>query len=200
MSSSSQAARASTDEGAVTDDERLASALEATASGDRSAFSTVYDMTAPRVLGLCRRILVDPHMSEEVAQEVFLEIWQTSSRFDAERGRGLTWILTMAHRRAIDRVRASQSSRDRDLRIGIRDFGEEVPGVESDVETSLEFERARVAMGRLTPLQREVLDLAYFGGLTQSEIAERLDTPIGTIKTRMRDALIRLRGLLGETR
>jgi RNA polymerase sigma-70 factor (ECF subfamily) len=200
MSSSSQAARTSTDEGAVTDDERLAAALEATASGDRSAFSTVYDMTAPRVLGLCRRILIDPHMSEEVAQEVFLEIWQTSSRFDAERGRGLTWILTMAHRRAIDRVRASQSSRDRDLRIGIRDFGEEVPGVESDVETALEFERARAAMGRLTPLQREVLDLAYFGGLTQSEIADRLDTPIGTVKTRMRDALIRLRGLLGETR
>jgi RNA polymerase sigma-70 factor, ECF subfamily len=184
----------------VADDERSALALEATASCDRSAFSTVYDLTAPRVLGLCRRILIDPHMSEEVAQEVFLEIWQTSSRFDAERGRGLTWILTMAHRRAIDRVRATQSSRDRDLRIGIRDFDEEVPGVESDVETSLEIERARSAMGRLTPLQREVLDLAYFGGLTQSEIAERLGTPIGTVKTRMRDALIRLRGLLGETR
>ncbi|RKR73378.1 ECF RNA polymerase sigma factor SigK [Frondihabitans australicus] len=183
-----------------TGDDVLTTALQAVAGGDRGAFETVYELTASRVLGLCRRILIDPALSEEVSQEVFLEIWQTSSRFDQERGRALTWILTMAHRRAIDRVRASQSSRDRDLRIGIRDFHEEAPSVEGDVETSLEYARASAAMTELSAVQREAVELAYFGGLTQAEIAARTGVPIGTVKTRLRDALIRLRGLLGDSR
>jgi RNA polymerase sigma-70 factor (ECF subfamily) len=183
-----------------TSEDPLRTSLLAVASGDRAAFSTVYDLMAGRVYGLCRRILIDTHQAEEVTQEVFLEVWQTAPRFDPARGRAASWITTITHRRAVDRVRASQSSHDRDLRIGIRDFDEVQPGVEADVETSLEYQRAREAMSRLTDRQREVLELAYFGGLTQTEIADRLNVPVGTIKTRTRDALIRLRGLLGETR
>jgi RNA polymerase sigma-70 factor, ECF subfamily len=183
-----------------TDDERLRAALVAVATGDRRAFADTYDALAGRVLGLCRRVLVDAHQAEEVTQEVFLEVWQTAARYDPDRGSASGWILTMAHRRAIDRVRASQSAHDRDLRVGIRDFDDVQPGVEQDVETTVEVERVRHAMRSLSEAQRTALDLAYFGGLSQSEIATRLDVPIGTVKTRMRDALIRLRGLLGETR
>lgn len=183
-----------------TSEDPLRTSLVAVASGDRAAFSTMYDLMAGRVYGLCRRILIDTHQAEEVTQEVFLEVWQTAPRFDPARGRAASWITTIAHRRAVDRVRASQSSHDRDLRIGIRDFDEVSPGVEEDVETSMEFRRARDAMAQLSDRQREVLELAYFGGLTQTEIADRLSVPVGTIKTRTRDALIRLRGLLGETR
>ena len=96
--------------------------LERVAVGDKSAFSDLYDQFAPRVLGLIKRLLIDHAQSEEVAQEVFLEIWQSASRFDAKKGGASTWILTMAHRRAVDRIRASQSSRDRDTKIGIRDL------------------------------------------------------------------------------
>ena len=183
-----------------TSEDPLRTSLVAVASGDRAAFSTMYDLMAGRVYGLCRRILIDTHQAEEVTQEVFLAVWQTAPRFDPARGRAASWITTIAHRRAVDRVRASQSSHDRDLRIGIRDFDEVSPGVEADVETSMEFRRARDAMAQLSDRQREVLELAYFGGLTQTEIADRLSVPVGTIKTRTRDALIRLRGLLGETR
>jgi RNA polymerase sigma-70 factor, ECF subfamily len=182
------------------DDLRLRDALTATATGDRAAFATVYDLMAGRVFGLSRRVLIDAHQAEEVTQEVFLEIWQHAGRFDPERGRAATWVMTVAHRRAVDRVRSSQSSHDRDLKIGIRDFDDVQPGVEQDVETSLEVDRARAAMRQLSEYQRESLELAYFGGLTQSEIATRLDVPLGTVKTRMRDGLIRLRTLLGETR
>jgi RNA polymerase sigma-70 factor, ECF subfamily len=183
-----------------TSEEQLRSALVAVASGDRAAFSTVYDVMAGRVYGLCRRILIDTHQAEEVTQEVFLEIWQTAPRFDPDRGRAASWISTVAHRRAVDRVRSSQSAHDRDLRVGIRDFDEVGPGVEADVETSIEYQRARTAMAQLTDRQREVLELAYFGGYTQTEIADRLAVPVGTIKTRTRDALIKLRGLLGDER
>jgi RNA polymerase sigma-70 factor (ECF subfamily) len=181
-------------------DRLLDAALVSVAGGDRDGFGTLYDQLAGRVHGLCRRILVDAHQAEEVTQEVFLEVWQNAGRFDPERGRAAAWVLTMAHRRAIDRVRASQSSRDRDLRVGIRDFDDVDPGVEQDVETAIEMQRARTAMEQLTATQRQTLELAYFGGLTQSEIASRLDVPIGTVKTRTRDALIRLRTLMGETR
>jgi RNA polymerase sigma-70 factor, ECF subfamily len=181
-------------------DDPVRDALVAVAAGSRDAFATVYDVMAGRVYGLCRRILIDTHQAEEVTQEVFLEVWQTASRFDPDRGKATSWITTMAHRRAIDRVRSAQSARDRDIRIGIRDFDEVQPGVETDVETSMEFQRARGAMRQLSALQQEVLELAYFGGLTQTEIADRLTVPVGTVKTRTRDALIRLRGLMGDNR
>jgi RNA polymerase sigma-70 factor (ECF subfamily) len=174
-----------------------ASLLALVAQGDRIAFAELYDTTAPRVLGLIRRILIDHAQSEEVAQEVFLEIWQSAGRFEPNRGSATTWILTMAHRRAIDRIRSSQAGRDRDLRVGVRDFSPEVDDVSEQAEIRLENERVRRAMARLTELQRQAITLAYYEGLTHTEIAQRLGIPLGTVKTRLRDGMIRLRDEMG---
>lgn len=177
--------------------EVISALLGRVAGGDQGAFAELYDATAPRVLGLIRRVLIDPAQSEEVAQEVFLEIWQTAPRFDSTRGAAMTWIMTMAHRRAIDRIRSSQSGRDRDVAIGIRDLATPYDDVAETVETSVEHERVTVAMARLSELQREAVSLAYYGGLTQTEVAERLKVPLGTVKTRIRDGMLRLRTELG---
>lgn len=167
------------------------------ADGDQGAFGELYDQLAPRVLGLVRRILVDFAQSEEVTQEVFLEIWQNAARYDSNKGGAVTWILTMAHRRAVDRVRASQSSRVRDTRIGIRDLPTDYDQVAESVEITVEHERVEKALSRLTDLQRQAITLAYYGGFSHSEVAEQLSIPIGTVKTRLRDGMIRLRDELG---
>lgn len=167
------------------------------AQGDEGAFGELYDRMAPRVLGLVRRLLVDPSQSEEVTQEIFLEIWQTATRYEAQRGGASTWILTMAHRRAVDRIRSSQASRDRDIKIGIRDLAVAYDEVSETVGVRIEHERVEKAMSRLTELQRQAISLAYYGGLSQSEVAERLQIPLGTVKTRLRDGMIRLRDELG---
>jgi len=171
--------------------------LTAVASGDRRAFAELYDRTAPRVLGLIKRLLIDHSQSEEVAQEVFLEIWQNATRYEPGKGSAVTWMLTMAHRRAVDRVRASQSSRDRDVKIGIRDFEPGFDQVSESVEVRVEHDRVTRALARLTELQRQAVKLAYYGGLSHSEIAAHLSIPIGTVKTRLRDGMIRLRDELG---
>jgi RNA polymerase sigma-70 factor (ECF subfamily) len=171
--------------------------LAQVAEGSQEAFSELYDQLAPRVFGLVRRLLKDFAQSEEVAQEVFLEIWQTASRYDPTKGGASTWILTMAHRRAVDRVRASQSSRNRDTRIGIRDFPTAYDSVAESVEITVEHERVAEAMSRLTELQRQAITLAYYGGFSHSEVAEQLHVPVGTVKTRLRDGMIRLRDELG---
>lgn len=176
---------------------RLQNLLARTATGDKLAFSDLYDEVAPRVFGLVRRLLVDHSQSEEVTQEIFLEIWQTASRFDPNKGGATTWILTMAHRRAVDRVRASQSSRDRDVKIGIRDYQNDYDNVSTSVEVKVEHERVEKAMGRLTELQRQAIQLSYYGGYSNSEVAEILSVPIGTVKTRIRDGMIRLRDEMG---
>ncbi|MEC5175350.1 RNA polymerase sigma-70 factor (ECF subfamily) [Cryobacterium sp. MP_M5] len=167
------------------------------AQGDEAAFGDLYDQMAPRVLGLVKRLLVDHAQSEEVTQEIFLEIWQSASRYEAARGGASTWILTMAHRRAVDRIRSSQAGRDRDTKIGIRDLAVEYDNVSETVETRIEHERVEKAMSRLTELQRQAISLAYYGGLSHSEVAERLHIPLGTVKTRLRDGMIRLRDELG---
>jgi len=173
--------------------------LERVSIGDQAAFSELYDEVSPRVFGLVKRLLVDHSQSEEVTQEIFLEIWQSASRFDPNKGGASTWILTMAHRRAVDRVRASQSSRDRDIRIGIRDRDSEYDHVSESVEVKFEHERVERAMERLTELQRQAITLSYYGGYTNSEVSEMLSVPIGTIKTRIRDGMIRLRDELDVT-
>ena len=169
------------------------------AQGDRDAFAVLYDRTSPRVFGLVKRLLRDHAQSEEVTQEVYLEIWQTATRYEPAKGGGIGWMLTMAHRRAVDRVRASQASRDRDARVGIRDYAREFDSVAERVEIVLESSRVKVALGRLTELQREAVVLAYFGGYSHSEVAALLRIPIGTVKTRLRDGMIRLRDELGVT-
>jgi RNA polymerase sigma-70 factor (ECF subfamily) len=173
--------------------------LDLIAQGDQEAFSELYDRTAPRVLGLVKRVLVDHAQSEEVTQEVFLEIWRTATRFEAHRGSAMSWILTMSHRRAVDRVRSSQAGHDRDERIGLRDIEPDYDGVSETVEIRIEHERVKRAMAQLTALQREAISLAYYGGYSHSEIAGILSIPIGTVKTRLRDGMIRLRDELGVT-
>jgi RNA polymerase sigma-70 factor (ECF subfamily) len=173
--------------------------LQRVAGGDQRAFAELYDRTSPRLFGLVKRLLRDHAQSEEVTQEVYLEIWQTATRYEPSKGGGIAWMLTMAHRRAVDRVRASQSSRDRDARVGIRDYAPEFDSVAERIEIVLESERVKTAMGRLTELQREAVTLAYFGGYSHSEVAALLRIPIGTVKTRLRDGMIRLRDELGVT-
>jgi RNA polymerase sigma-70 factor (ECF subfamily) len=186
------------DDGSVPVD-HVGELLVRTASGDRTAFAELYDVLSPRVFGLILRVLVDRAQSEEVLQEVFLEVWQSASRFSPNKGQGRTWVLTMAHRRAVDRVRASQSSTDRDVRAGFRDLGVPHDGVSEQVELRIEGTKVVQALKQLPDAQREALTLAYYGGYSQSEIAALIGAPLGTVKTRMRDGLSRLRSSMGVT-
>jgi RNA polymerase sigma-70 factor (ECF subfamily) len=167
------------------------------AAGDQVAFAELYDQCSGRVFGLVRRLLKDSAQSEEVTQEIFLEVWQTATRYDQGKGSAATWILTMAHRRAVDRIRSSQSTRDRDQRIGLRDLEPDYDLVSESVEIRVENERVAQALRRLTELQRQAVTLAYYGGYSHSEVAQMLKVPIGTVKTRLRDGMIRLRDELG---
>lgn len=176
---------------------RLDPLLLRVAKGDQVAFAEVYDAVAPGVFGLARRVLRQAEHAEEVAQEVLLEVWQQAPRFDPGRGTGFAWVMTIAHRRAVDRVRSAQSATDRELRVAQASHEREHDEVAEAVEQRLEAESLRRCMDSLTSVQRESVTLAFFGGLTYPEVASRLETPLGTIKTRMRDGLIRLRDCLG---
>jgi RNA polymerase sigma-70 factor (ECF subfamily) len=173
--------------------------LVAVARGDHASFEALYDRTASKVFGLVRRVVRDAAQAEEVAQEVFLEVWRSAPAYDASRGRGETWVLTIAHRRAVDRVRSAQAATDRDLRAARREVERDYDVVSETVEARLESEAVREALGSLTALQRQAVQLAYYGGYTHSEIAVVLGVPLGTVKTRIRDGLIRLRDAMGVT-
>lgn len=191
-SSSSRTPRAR--QGAVLDD-----LLGEVARGDEIAFSALYDKMSPAVFGLARRVVRDPARAEEVAQEVFLQVWQNATRFDSDRGAAKTWILTLAHRRAVDVVRRDQSSSDREQRYDWLS-GPDHDAVAEEVGTRLEHEQVRRCLGTLTDLQREAITLAYYGGYTYVEVSTLLEANSATVKTRMRDGLIRLRDCLGVTR
>lgn len=170
------------------------------ALGDESAFAALYDQLSGRIYGLVLRVMRDPAQSEEVTQEVFVEIWRTASRYQRDRGSVLAWSMTLAHRRAVDRVRSVQSSTDRENRIAIRDQERPFDVVADEVAGRLERQQVRRCLDTLTPLQHESVSLAYYQGYTYGEVARLLDTPLGTIKTRLRDGLIRLRDCLGVAR
>ena len=175
----------------------LDSLLTLVARGDQDAFETVYDRMAGPVFGVIRRVLRDPAQSEEVAQEVLLEVWRTASRFDRARGSAATWVLTIAHRRAIDRVRSETAAAEREQRSAAAPPPAALDEVAETVEASLEAERVRRCMDGLTELQRESITLAYYSGYSYPQVASLLDVALGTIKTRIRDGLIRLRDCLG---
>lgn len=171
--------------------------LTRTAQGDGAAFEALYDAVSPMVYGVARRIVVDPELASDVAQEVFVELWQHAARYDRTRGSALPWIATIAHRRAVDRVRSANASRNRDLREGIRDYQESHDDVEDLAIVHADAQRARQALETLPDAQRQAISLAYYEGLTQHEVAERLGVPLGTVKTRIRDGLKRLRNGMG---
>jgi RNA polymerase sigma-70 factor (ECF subfamily) len=175
----------------------LAGLLARVALGDNSAFEAVYDQLAGPVYGLVRKVLRDPAQSEEVAQEVMLDVWRTASRFDAARGSAVAWVLTIAHRRAVDRVRAENASAARERKLAPGPVsGEDVAEL---VETALDRQRVRRCLGSLTALQAEAVKLAYYGGYTYPQVAGLLGVALGTVKTRIRDGLIRMRDCMEVT-
>ncbi|MFC9252825.1 ECF RNA polymerase sigma factor SigK [Amycolatopsis thailandensis] len=170
------------------------------AKGDERAFDALYDQLAGPIFGLVRRILRDAAQSEEVTQEVMVELWRTATRYSPERGSALNWAMTLAHRRAVDRVRSARASSEREVKATFeaaraRPFDE----VSEAVAARWERSQVRRCLTSLTELQRESVLLAYYQGYTYREVSEVLQTPHGTIKTRLRDGLIRLRDCLGVT-
>jgi RNA polymerase sigma-70 factor, ECF subfamily len=165
------------------------------ARGDQDAFEAVYDRIAGPAYGVIRKVVRDPAQSEEVTQEVLLEIWRTAARFDPAMGSAATWAMTIAHRRAIDRVRSVVAAAEREQMTA--DFRIPADEVAEAVEASLDRERVRRCLGGLTEAQRESITLAYYGGYSYREVAAVLGTALGTVKTRIRDGLIRMRDCLG---
>lgn len=175
----------------------LASLLRQSARGDEQAFAALYDATSARVHGLVLRVIRDPAQSEEVTQEVFLQIWRTAARYDENKGSALSWLMTLAHRRAVDRVRSAEAASRQDTTYHQNAHTVDHDTTAEAAEASMEARRVRSALAELTTVQREALELAYFGGYTHTEVATMLDLPVGTAKTRIRDGLIRLRDAMG---
>jgi RNA polymerase sigma-70 factor (ECF subfamily) len=174
----------------------LADLLRRAGRGDEAAFAEWYDATSARAFGLAVRVLRDRAQAEEVTQESYLDCWRHATRFDSRRGSALSWLLTIVHRKAVDRVRSAEAATRRDTAYGRRE--QDVPHDETAeaATASLEATRVRAALGDLTIKQREAVELAFLGGYTHTEVATMLDLPVGTAKTRIRDGLIRLRDAL----
>ncbi len=177
---------------------QIARLLQQAARGDESAFAELYDHLSPIVYGVVLRVVRNPSLADEVTQEVFLEIWRLAPRFDATRGSATSWAATIAHRRAVDRVRSEQSARNREERDHLM-TPDPVDPIAEAADDRFQYRRVQAALAELTDVQRSAIELAYFGGHTYREVAVLLDIAEGTAKTRIRDGLIRLRDHLGVT-
>lgn len=175
----------------------LNSVLHRVAGGSTADFATLYDQTAARVYGLVLRVLRDPGYSEETTQEIYLEVWRNAGRYDASKGSAMAWLLALAHRRAVDRVRAEQSATARESRYGASNADLPSDVVADAAIVSDEQRRVTECLDGLTDKQRQCIELGYYSGLTYVEVAQRLAANLSTIKSRMRDALLSLRGCLG---
>lgn len=169
--------------------------LGAVARGDATSFAQLYDVVSAQVFGLARRVIRDPERAEDIAQEVFLEVWRKAATFDRSRGTAKTWILTITHRRAVDAVRRAETSRKYEAQVITDEVDDKAPG-EALLERE-ERDTVRDCLGTLTDLQQESIRLAYYQGYTYNQVATLLEKPLPTIKTRMRDGLIRLRDCMG---
>ena len=179
-------------------DSDVAGLLGEVAKGNLAAFDALYDRVAGPIFGMVRSVVRDHSQSEEVTQEVVVEIWRTASKFDRGRSSAMAWVTMIAHRRAIDRVRSEQKAAERELRAVTSVIAYD--DVVDSVEANFDRERVRRCLAGLTELQRESVTLAYYGGYTYRQVAGLLGVPPGTVSTRMRDALIRLRDCLGVGR
>ena len=175
----------------------LAELLKRSGRGDEAAFAELYDATSARAYGLAVRVVRNPNQAEEVMQEAFLELWRTASRFDSAKGSAVSWILTLVHRKSVDRIRSAEASTRRDTVWHHGSQEVEHDSTAEAAQASMEARRVRQALDSLTEVQREALELAYFKGYTHTEVATMLDLPVGTAKTRIRDGLIRLRDTMG---
>ena len=189
---------ATTSPGTSTDvNRRLGDLLAQIATGDQGAFAEFYELTSRRVFGMARRVLIDPELSEDATQEVFLQVWQNAAKFNPEAGSPLAWLMTISHRRAVDKVRSSQSSNDREAKYGASSQEIDHDSVSDEVGSRLEAEAVVRCLDTLTETQQQSVRLAYYGGLTYREVAEKLNAAVPTIKSRIRDGLIRLKTCLG---
>lgn len=171
--------------------------LREVGAGSSEAFERLYPLIAGAVYGLALRVVRNPHLAQDVAQEVLVDVWRLAPRFDRSRGSAMTWILTMAHRRSVDRVRREQSQVDRATRAASRADHPDHDVVVTELERSWDAALVRRALESLTDLQRQAIELAYFQGYTYHQVGAVLRIPPGTAKTRIRDGLIRLRDALG---
>lgn len=178
--------------------DRTAGLMRRTAGGDIAAFEELYEELAAAVLSLARRVVRDPARAEEITQEVFLQVWRQAPRYRGEEGSVRTWVLTLTHRRAVDVVRASESSRRREEQAARREI-HAVAGPEADAVLAADRVGVRRCLDALTPLQRESIGLAYYAGLTYAQVAHRLGRGLPAVKTRMRDGLARLRDCVEQS-
>lgn len=173
--------------------------LHGCALGDREAFRALYGRFSSSAYGLALRVLRDEQLAQDAVQEAFTQVWTDAATFDDSLASARSWVMTLVHRRAVDRVRREEADRSRGRAWGTRQVVPAHDSVAEIVELRAEHRRVRTALATLTKLQRQALELAYYGGLTQTQIAERLGIPLGTAKTRLRDALRRLREVLEAT-
>lgn len=181
------------------DTDTLGVLLERVAAQDQTAFAELYDVTRARVFGMVLRVLRDPGYSEETTQEVYLQVWKSAGTYDPRQGSALSWLITLAHRRAVDRVRSEQSGADRESKYGAVALDAAFDSVSEEVTQRDDTRRVVDCLGTLTELQRRSVELAYYRGLTYREVAEQLSSTLPTVKSRIRDGLLRLKNCLGVT-